>query len=48
VCGIIKCPPEEYTKASLPFLGAVLLELAILVFLPQVVLWIPNMIFGPA
>jgi tripartite ATP-independent transporter DctM subunit len=47
VCGIIKCPPEEYTKASLPFLGAVLLELAILVFLPQVVLWIPNIIFGP-
>ncbi|MDR3171645.1 MAG: TRAP transporter large permease subunit, partial [Treponema sp.] len=46
VCGIIDCPPEEYTKASLPFLGAVLLELAILVFIPQVVLWIPNMIFG--
>jgi TRAP-type C4-dicarboxylate transport system permease large subunit len=32
--------------ASLPFLAAVLLELAILVFLPQVVLWIPNMVFG--
>jgi tripartite ATP-independent transporter DctM subunit len=46
VCGIIDCPPEEYTKASLPFLCAVLLELAILVFLPQVVVWIPNMIFG--
>jgi tripartite ATP-independent transporter DctM subunit len=46
VCGIIDCPPEEYTKASLPFLGAVLLELVILVFLPGVVLWIPNLIFG--
>jgi tripartite ATP-independent transporter DctM subunit len=46
VCGIIKCPVEDYTKESLPFLGAVLVELAILVFLPQVVLWIPNMIFG--
>jgi tripartite ATP-independent transporter DctM subunit len=46
VCGIINCPPEEYTKESLPFLFAVLLELAILVFLPQVVLFIPNMIFG--
>ena len=45
VCGIIKCPPEEYTKQSLPFMAAVLLELAILVFLPQVVLWIPNMVF---
>jgi tripartite ATP-independent transporter DctM subunit len=46
VCGIIKCPVEDYTKESLPFLGAVLLELAILVFLPDVVLWVPNMIFG--
>jgi tripartite ATP-independent transporter DctM subunit len=46
VCGIINCPPEEYTKASLPFLGAVMLELAILVFLPDLVLWIPNMVFG--
>ncbi|MDR1955232.1 MAG: TRAP transporter large permease [Treponema sp.] len=46
VCGIIDCPPEEYTKASLPFMVAVLLELAILVFLPGLVLWIPNMIFG--
>jgi tripartite ATP-independent transporter DctM subunit len=46
VCGIIDCPPEEYTVASLPFLLAVLLELAILVFLPGLVLWIPNMVFG--
>ncbi|GMO24689.1 MAG: TRAP transporter large permease [Termitinemataceae bacterium] len=45
VCGIIKCPPEEYTVHSLPFLGAVLLEIAILVFLPQVVMFIPNLIF---
>jgi tripartite ATP-independent transporter DctM subunit len=46
VCGIIDCPVEDYTKASLPFLAAVILELAILVFLPDLVLWIPNMVFG--
>jgi tripartite ATP-independent transporter DctM subunit len=46
VCGIIKCPVEEYTKYSLPFMAAILIELAILVFLPGLVLWIPNMIFG--
>jgi TRAP-type C4-dicarboxylate transport system permease large subunit len=46
VCGIINCPPEEYTKESLPFLFAVCLELGILVFLPQVVLFVPNLIFG--
>ncbi|MBR0032948.1 MAG: TRAP transporter large permease [Treponema sp.] len=48
VCGIIDCPPEEYTKESLPFLCAILLELAILVFFPKLVLFIPNMIFGVA
>jgi len=47
VCGIIKCPVEEYTRESLPFLFAVCLEMAILVFLPDLVLWIPNMVFGP-
>jgi tripartite ATP-independent transporter DctM subunit len=46
VCGIIKCPVEDYTRESLPFLGAVLVELAILVFLPDLVLFVPNMIFG--
>lgn len=46
VCGIIDCPPEEYTKESLPFMLAVLLELAILVFLPGLVTFIPNLIFG--
>ncbi|MDR2150360.1 MAG: TRAP transporter large permease [Spirochaetaceae bacterium] len=46
VCGIIGCPPEEYTRYSLPFLLAVLVELSILVFLPDIVLFIPNIIFG--
>ena len=46
VCGIIDCPPEEYTKESLPFFLAILLELSILVFCPKLVLFIPNMIFG--
>jgi TRAP-type C4-dicarboxylate transport system permease large subunit len=46
VCAIIKCPIDEYTKESLPFMLAIVMELAILVFLPQLVLWIPNMIFG--
>ena len=47
VCGIINCPVEDYTKESLPFLLAICLEITILVFLPDLVLWIPNMIFGP-
>jgi len=47
VCGAIDCPPEEYTKAVLPFFGAIMLELCLLVFFPPLVTWIPNMIFGP-
>jgi len=46
VCGIIDCPIEDYTKESIPFLLAILLELAILVFLPDVVTFIPNILFG--
>jgi tripartite ATP-independent transporter DctM subunit len=46
VCGIIDCPVEDYTKESIPFLFAVLLVVTILVFVPQAVTWIPNMIFG--
>ncbi len=48
VCGIIDCPPEEYTLESLPFFAAILVELAILIFCPKLVLFIPNMIFGVA
>ena len=46
VCGIIDCPVEEYTIASLPFFAAILLLLSILVFMPNLVLLIPNMVFG--
>ncbi|ORC34132.1 TRAP transporter large permease [Marispirochaeta aestuarii] len=46
VCGIIDCPPEEYTRESIPFMAAVLLELAVLVFIPEAVTFIPNLIFG--
>jgi TRAP-type C4-dicarboxylate transport system permease large subunit len=46
VCNIIDCPPEQYVKESLPFFATILLMIAILVFLPNLVLFIPNMIFG--
>lgn len=46
VCGIIDCPIEDYTRESIPFMLAVLLEIAILVFIPQAVTFIPNLIFG--
>lgn len=46
VCSILDCPVEEYIKESIPFLVAVLLWVIILIFLPQIVLFLPNLIFG--
>lgn len=48
VCGILDCPVEEYVKESIPFFVAVLLVFAILIFFPDVVLFIPNLAYGTA
>lgn len=45
-CAILKCPIDEYTKESLPFFGAIFVELAILIYLPQIFMWLPNLVFG--
>ena len=46
VCSIIKCPVDEYTKEALPFFAAIFLEMLILVFLPDVVMFLPNLVYG--
>jgi tripartite ATP-independent transporter DctM subunit len=46
VCTILGCPIGEYTKQSIPFLAACVVVMLLLLFFPQLVLWIPNMIFG--
>jgi len=46
VCGILDVPLEEYVKESLPFFAAIILLVLILVFLPQVVLFLPNLVYG--
>jgi len=46
VCSILKCSVGEYTRESLPFFVAVALVTLLLVFLPGVVLFVPNLIFG--
>ena len=48
VCSIIKCPVDEYTKEALPFFAAIFLEMLILVFFPDVVMFLPNLIYGTA
>jgi tripartite ATP-independent transporter DctM subunit len=46
VCSILKCPVGEYTRESLPFLLAVSAVTLLLTFVPEIVLFIPDLIFG--
>ncbi|APF37252.1 TRAP transporter, DctM subunit [Chelatococcus sambhunathii] len=44
VCGILRCPVEEYFRESLPFLAAIILVILALALLPGVVLFLPNIV----
>jgi TRAP-type C4-dicarboxylate transport system permease large subunit len=46
VCGILKTPLDEYLKESLPFFGAVIALVVALIFLPEVVTFLPNLVYG--
>jgi len=46
VCSILKVPIGEYTRESIPLFVAVCLVALVLVFVPSLVLWVPNMLFG--
>jgi len=46
VCTILECSTSEYLREMAPFLITVILELTFLVFLPDVVLFLPRLLFG--
>ena len=46
VCGILDVPLEEYLKDSLPFFAAIILLVCVLIFLPGVVTFLPNLVYG--
>jgi TRAP-type C4-dicarboxylate transport system permease large subunit len=46
VCQILRCPIGVYTRESMPFLIAVSILTLLLIFVPEIVLWIPDLIFG--
>lgn len=48
VCSILRCPVGAYTREGLPFLLAVVAVTLLLVFLPAIVLLLPDALFGPA
>ncbi|MDX9861730.1 MAG: TRAP transporter large permease [Rhodospirillales bacterium] len=47
VCSILDCSVNEFTREAMPFLIAVVVVSALLLFFPQIVLYLPNLIFGP-
>lgn len=45
VCGMLKCPMDEYTREAIPLIGAVLLLVLIMILFPGLVLFLPNLVF---
>jgi tripartite ATP-independent transporter DctM subunit len=48
VCQILRCPIGEYTRESMPFLFATSAVAVLLIFVPEIVLWLANLMFGPS
>ena len=46
VCDILKIDLRDYIRDSIPFLIAVLLEVTVMIAFPQVVMFVPNLVFG--
>ncbi len=46
VCSILRCPIGEYTREALPFFVAACVVILVLIFVPEIVLYVPNLIFG--
>jgi len=46
VCGILDCPIETYTVQSWPFFAALIGLDIIFIFIPEIIMWIPNLVFS--
>lgn len=45
-CSIIKCPTEDYIRESIPFIAAIIVLVLVLLFFPQLVMFLPNLVFN--
>ncbi len=45
VCGIHDCSIDEYVKYSIPFFMAIFVEVILLVFFPDIVMFLPNLLY---
>ncbi|MDR1967042.1 MAG: TRAP transporter large permease, partial [Synergistaceae bacterium] len=46
VCDILDCPVEQYFADTMPFYAAVIALDILLIFIPGIVMWLPNLVFG--
>lgn len=46
VCSLMNVKIEDYTIAALPFLATIIVLIVLLLFVPGVVLWLPDLAFG--
>lgn len=46
VCSILDCQLEDYIKESIPFIAAIVLVDLLIIFFPDLVLFLPNLVFG--
>jgi len=46
VCSILDCSVEDYVKECVPFVAAIVFVDILLIFFPDLVLFVPNLIFG--
>jgi C4-dicarboxylate transporter DctM subunit len=45
--GVAKCPLKETIKGAFPFVVLGLIEIVLVAYIPQLVLFIPNLLLGP-
>lgn len=46
VCGILKCPTKEYIRESIPFFIAAIAVIMFMIFFPDVVMFLPKLLYG--
>ena len=44
-CAILRVPLEAFTREALPFIGAMILVLMLVTYIPPLALWLPNLVF---
>ena len=47
MCGISRVPLMEFSRRSLPFVAVLVVGLLVITYVPQMVLFLPNLVMGP-